>query len=352
MNILVIGAGAIGGYIGGKLAAQHRVTLLARARVAEAVRANGLTIIEPDPHHTARTTQHAIHNLMATDALDSAFAADIHFDLALFCVKAFDTAGAITPLRPYADRVDRFLTLQNGVSNEDVLGEAFGREKIIAGTILNPISVTQPGVVRLEKRKGGIGLAVVNRCNLIDPLVKVVRGTQLPVRVYRDYRAMKWSKLILNLIGNATSAILDMSTRETFADPRVFNVEVRMLREALAVMRAQSIRTVNLPGSPVQLLAFSVRYAPQALLQRILQPLVASGRGDKPPSLLVDMRSGKTHSEIDELNGAVVRAGEASGVKTPVNAELVNVLHDLLAGRAARTEWQRNIDRLIQLTSQ
>jgi len=157
--------------------------------------------------------------------------------------------------------------------------------------------------------------------------------------------------LILNLIGNATSAILDMPTRETFADQRVFKIEVMMLREALAVMRARSIGTVDLPGAPVRLLAFGIRFAPGFVLQRILQPMVGGGRGDKPPSLLVDMRSGRTQSEIDELNGAVVQAGQAIGVKTPVNAALVGIMHDLLEGKAVCAEWRRNVDRLVQLTA-
>ncbi len=226
---------------------------------------------------------------------------------------------------------------------------AFGRSKIISGTVLNPIAVPEIGVVRLEKAGRGIGLAPVE--GSIDPYVEVIRATQLPVRIYDDYRAMKWSKLILNLIGNATSAILDMPTRETFADQRVFKIEVAMLREALAVMRAQSIGTVDLPGSPVRLLAFGIRFAPLFILQRILQPMVGGGRGDKPPSLLVDMRSGKTQSEIDELNGAIVQAGKTIGVKTPVNAALVGIVHDLLEGKADRAEWQRNVDRLVELTA-
>ncbi len=347
MKILIVGAGAIGGYIGGKLATQHQVTFFDRARLVDAVRARGLTIIEPVAGDAARTTESGVSNISAEISLDNIFVQTPHFDLALFTVKAYDTLNVIELLRPYADRIDRFLTLQNGVSNEDKLGTAFGRAKIISGTILNPIAVPDPGVVRLEKLKRGIGLAAVE--GSLGAFKAVMRDTGLPVRVYHDYRAMKWSKLVLNLIGNATSAILDMPTRETFVDPRLFKIEAMMLREALNVMRANSIGTVDLPGSPVRLLALGIRYAPRSLLRRILQPIVAGGRGDKPPSLLVDMRSGKTQSEIDELNGAVVRAGEACGVKTPVNTVLVGIVHDLLTGKADRAEWRRNIDRLNRL---
>ncbi len=341
MNILVIGAGAIGGFLGGKLAAQHNVTFFDRASVVDVVCARGLRLIEP----AGETT---VTNLAAFTSLEEVFARTPHFDLALLCVKAYDTATAIQSLRPYADRTDHFLTPQNGVNNEDLLGAAFGRSKIISGTVLNPIAVPEPGVMRLEKAGRGLGLAPVE--GAIDPYVAAIRATQLPIRVYDDYRAMKWSKLFLNLIGNATSAILDMPTRETFADRRVFKIEVALLREALAVMRAQSIKAVDLPGSPVRLLALGIRFAPLFLLQRILQPIVAGGRGDKPPSLLVDMRSGRTQSEIDELNGAIVKAGKTSGVPTPVNAALVGIVHELLEGKADRAQWRGHVDRLAELT--
>jgi 2-dehydropantoate 2-reductase len=340
MNILIIGAGAIGGFIGGQLAAQYNVTVFDRAPLVEAVRARGLRIIQPESEHT-------VTNLAAFTSLEEAFARTARFDLAIVTMKAFDTPTAIQALRPYADRIERFLTPQNGVDNEDLLGAAFGRSKIISGTVLNPIAVPEIGVVKLEKAGRGLGLAPVE--SAVDPYVEVMRATQLPVRVYADYRAMKWSKLILNLIGNATSAILDMPTRETYADERVFNIEVAMLREALAVMQAQSIGTVDLPGSPVRLLAFGLRHAPRFLLKIILQPMVGGGRGDKPPSLLVDMRSGRTQSEIDALNGAIVKAGKSIGLPTPVNAALVGIVHDLLDGKADRAQWRRNIDQLVKL---
>ncbi len=342
MNILIIGAGAIGGYLGGKLAVQHNVTLFDRAPLVDAVRTRGLHLIEPE-------TETTVTNLTAGTSLDEIFARTPRCDLAIVCVKAYDTATAIQALRPYADRIDRILTPQNGVSNEDLLGAAFGPAKIISGTVLNPIGVPEIGAVRLEKRKGGVGLAPVQ--GPIDSVAEVMRGTRLPVHVYADYRSMKWSKLILNLIGNVTSAILDMTTRETFADRRLFKIEVAALRETVAVMRAKSIKPVPLPGYPVPWLVLGIRFAPLWLLHQIMQPMAAAGRGDKPPSLLIDLRSGRTKSEIDELNGAVVRAGQAIGVKTPINAALVNTLHDLLSGKVDRAEWRRNVDRLIALTA-
>ena len=344
MNILIIGAGAIGGYLGGKLAAHHHVTLYDRAGLVDAVRTRGLRLIEPEAEVT-------VDNLAAFTSLAEVFAHTPRFDLALCCVKAYDTAEVIEALRPYTDRIALWLTPQNGVANEDLLGQAFGREKIIAGTVLNPISIPEIGTVRLEKRKGGLGLAPIDPAGPIQPMANALASIGLPLRVYADYRAMKWSKLLLNLLGNATSAILDMNTLETFADRRVFAIEVAALREAIAVLDASRIKAVALPGYPVPLLVLALRYLPLPVLQPVLRRMAKSGRGAKQPSLLIDLNAGRPGSEIDALNGAVSQASGAIGVRTPVNDALTTIVRELVAGPIERAAWRRQVDRLVKLTS-
>ncbi len=373
MNVLVVGAGAIGGYVGAKLAlAGHAVTFVGRQPLAEAVAARGLRLIEPERASEIRDCQ-------VVTSVAAAFARPGRFDLALFTVKTYDTQAAIDELRPHVgpsvSRVDRILTLQNGVGGEEWLGEAFGREKIIAGTILNPVSIREPGVVVLEKRKGGIGLSaastneqrinesanegVVSRRppqrsggggrhlpSAAVELAEQIRRAGLRVLVYADYRAMKWSKLLLNLIGNATSAILDLNTMQVFSDKRIFTIEVAALREAIRVARADGIRLVDLPGYPVPLFTAAMRFLPLPLLQPVLIPFVARGRGSKMPSLHIDLSSGKCRSEIDELNGAVVRAGARLNIPTPANVLLVETFKDVQSGRAAWSEWRHRPDRL------
>ena len=342
MNTLVVGAGAIGGYVGARLAlAGHSVTLVGRPPLAEAVAARGLRLIEPE-------AEFEIRDCRAVISVVEAFAPAPKFDLALLTVKTYDAQSAIDELRPHTERVDRFLSLQNGLSGEGMLSEAFGAEKIVAGTILNPVSIREPGVIALEKRKGGIGLSAVSKEQRagVAALADEFRRAGFNVRAYADYRAMKWSKLLLNLIGNATSAILDLNTLQVFADKRAFAVEVAALREALRVARADGIRFAGLPDYPVPLLVAALRFLPLALLQPLLLPLAAGGRGRKLPSLHIDLAGGRRCSEIDELNGAVVRAGARLGVPTPANVLLVDTFKELLAGRVARPEWRGRADRL------
>jgi 2-dehydropantoate 2-reductase len=339
--VLVVGAGAIGGYVGARLAlAGHAVTLVGRAVFVDAVLAHGLRLIAPDG-------EWHIERRRATTALKDACADDARFDLALLAVKTYDTAQAIEQLRPYADRIEWFWSLQNGVENEDLLGEAFGRTKIIAGTILNPVSMPEPGWVRLEKLKGGIGLAALDApARRVTWLSDVLAAAGFRVRAYGDYRAMKWSKLLLNLIGNASSAILDRTTLELFRDKLVFAIEIAALRETLRVARAHNIGWVSLPGYPVPLMVAALRLLPLPILQPLMQPLVAKGRGNKMPSLHADLATGKPGSEVDALNGVVVRLGESHGVDTPANALLLDTLHALQSGRASRATWRHRADKL------
>lgn len=339
MKIVVVGAGAIGGWMGGKLAAIGQdVVLVARPQLAPVLSEKGLRILEPE-HETT------VHPSVVTDP-GQAFVGSMPADLVLVCVKTFDTRAAVQELRPYAAKFRAILSLQNGISNEDILAEAFGVDKVIAGTTTHPVVAPEPGVVRSEKKQGGIGLATVGGQD-VRGWVELFNKTGIVTRRYTDYRAMKWSKLLLNLIGNATSAILNMNTARVFADRRLVALEVAQLREAIAVMRALKLKPVSLPGYPVPLLVAAVRFLPIPIVGLIMQPLVVSGRKEKLPSLLLELNRQRAKSEVDELNGAVARAGQSLGVPTPINATLTATLGLITQLPSQREAWKENVERLL-----
>ena len=364
LHIVVVGAGAVGGWVGGRLAlAGHAVTLVGRKGLIDAVGAGGLRLRAPDEHKGPTESQ--VTDIQVVTSIAEAVTHG-PFDLAVFSVKSYDTQNAISELQtvegPISGPVDRsqaqgwgrptFISFQNGVHSEPALIEAFGAERIVAGAEMNPISAPFAGTVVLEKRRGGLGLAPCTPGASVERWVRVFDQAVLPTRAYPDYQAMKWSKLLLNLIGNASSAILDMSTPEVYADPRLLRLEVAMLREGVAVMRGLGLRPVALPGYPVPLLAWSVRWAPRVALGPVLRKMVAGGRGEKPPSLLLDLRSGRQRSEIAELNGAIVRAGEQIGVPTPINRALTETLIRLVEGRIQRESIRRQPGVLLALAAE
>jgi 2-dehydropantoate 2-reductase len=354
LRIVVVGAGAVGGWVGGRLAlGGHSVTLVGRQHVVDVVSGDGLRL--QFPNQTNRVQELVVRELNAVTSVADA-ARYGPYDLALITVKTFDTEEAIAQLRAVEREVGwgnpHILSLQNGVRSEELLAEAFGPERVIAGTDLNPISVLAPGEILLEKRRGGIGLAPVVVGASVERWAQVFDRDVLPTHVYDDYRTMKWSKLLLNLVGNASAAILDMSSVEIYDDPRLNGLEIEMLLEALAVMRGLGLKPVGLPGYPVPLLAFGVRRAPPFVSRLILRKMVANGRGQKPPSLLQDMRNGREHCEVGDLNGAVVRAGEATGIPTPVNRTLTELLTRLFEKRLQWENIRRQPAVLLAVTAE
>ncbi|MGQ0603392.1 MAG: ketopantoate reductase family protein, partial [Anaerolineales bacterium] len=192
----------------------------------------------------------------------------------------------------------------------------------------------------------GVGVALGHP--LSTPLVTAFDRAQLNARGYASASAMKWSKLLANLIGNATSAILDMPVAGIYRHAQLFKLEMAMLRECLAVMRAKRIDVVDLPGTPVRALAWGTRL-PATLARPLIRRAVASGRGGKMPSFHIDLHSGRGRTEVGWLHGAVVRHGAACGVATPVNRALTETLEALSDGQRPLTEFRQRPEALLRL---
>jgi 2-dehydropantoate 2-reductase len=158
---------------------------------------------------------------------------------------------------------------------------------------------------------------------------------------------MKWSKMLTNLLANATSAILGMTPAEIFAHPGLYRLEIGQLSEALKVMEAQDLHAVNLPGTPVRLLALAVNRFPAWLSRPFLRRAVGAGRGGKMPSFYIDLYGGRGTSEVDYLNGAVVRFGERLGINTPANRHLNQTLLGLTRGDIPLGEFTRQPEKLL-----
>jgi 2-dehydropantoate 2-reductase len=156
---------------------------------------------------------------------------------------------------------------------------------------------------------------------------------------------MKWSKMLTNLIANATSAILDMTAVEVLSHAGLYKLEMGQLRETLAVMEAQDIHVVDLPGTPVRTLA-KIPDRP-SFLRPLVARVLGGGRGGKMPSFHIDLHAGRGKSEVDWLNGAVVRAGQKNMVPTPVNQLLNDTLQALTLGEIPLEEFARQPEKLL-----
>lgn len=343
LRILVMGAGAIGCFLGGSLAGRgHQVTLVGRPPLMERIAAAGLIIQWPD--QPAQT----VFPRTATGVE----AAGAGYDFILLTVKSPDTGRAAQQLAAGGGMSDqsRLVSFQNGIGNEEQLAEIFSSQVIMAGAITIPIQTPEPGVIRVSKAKGGIGLAPLTESQPLQQLAEALRQAGLVSQTYADYRAMKWSKLMLNIVTNAASAILNLPPAQIIARPELFDLEIAALRECEQVMQAQQIRPVRLPGYPVDWLArlVAAQWLPGPLKRAILRPFMVSGRGTKMPSLQIDLAAGRPSSEIDALNGAIVRAGQKFGIATPTNQALTKILSGLVAGELNWAEYQNQPLKLIE----
>jgi len=345
MKTLTFGAGAIGTYVGGSLAlAGHQVVFIERPRAVEELRERGLRL------DLTLNKQRKLRDASRIDPSGFVIVSTLEealrygpFDVALFALKSYDTLAALEGIKPFADKMPPILCLSNGVDNEPAIVEALGRDKVIYGTVTSAIGRRAAGDIVLEKLRG-IGVAKGHA--LSERLVAALNEAHLNVRLFDDAASMKWSKMLTNLIANPSSAILDMTASEVFANKDLYKLEIDILRECLAVMKAQKLEAVDLPGTPVRALAYATTL-PLWLSLPLLSRAAGAGRGDKMPSFHIDLHSGRGKSEVEYLHGAVVRVGEKYNVPTPVNKVLTETLMALTRKEIPLEEFAHQPKRLL-----
>jgi 2-dehydropantoate 2-reductase len=341
LNVLVFGAGAIGTYIGGSLAlVGNHVLFLEQPGVAEELRAHGLRLDLKNRRDSSFSVPPS--SFTVAESLTEAFHQG-HFDIAIYALKSFDTATALEGMKQFVTQMPPILCLSNGVDNEPALAELLGPDKVIAGTVTSSVARHAVGDITLEKLRG-VGVADGHPLSLC--LWEVLNDAFLNARLYPRPADMKWSKMVTNLMVNTTVAILDMTPRAVLAYPGLFRLEITILREALAVMKAQAIRLVDTPGTPVRLLALAA-HLPAFISRPVMIKAVGGGRGGKMPSFHINLYAGRGKSEVEWLNGAVVRYGLKFGVPTPINKQLTGILLSLTLGEIPLTEFRGQPEKLL-----
>lgn len=296
MHIAVMGAGAVGCYYGALLArAGHSVTLVGRPALVEAVHAHGLWL------DSAAFTG-AVPLQASTDP-----AAARQAQLVLFCVKSGDTETAGAQLRPHLAPDAQVLSLQNGVDNAARLEQVLGRP-VIPAVVYVAVEMAGPGRVRHRGR----GDLVIGPSPHSAALAVQLGQAGIATTVSDTVHEALWAKLVINCVYNALSAIGQQPYGALIQAEGARQVMADVFAECLAVAGAQGI---TLPETMWQdTLSISVSMAGQR------------------SSTAQDLARGKP-SEIDHLNGSIVRLGAACGIATPVNRSLWCVVK-LLEARA------------------
>ncbi|MCX7147130.1 MAG: 2-dehydropantoate 2-reductase [Sulfuritalea sp.] len=297
MKTAVMGAGAVGCYYGGMLArAGHEVILIGRQQHVEAVRRDGLFL---------DTKAFQAHVPMQADTAVSAMQGA---KLVLCCVKSTDTESAATDMAPYLEPDAVVLSLQNGVDNAERLQAALGRE-VVPTVVYVATEMAGPGHVKHHGR----GELVIGPSAASDRLAKLFADAGVPVQISDNVTGALWAKLIINCAYNALSAITQLPYGRLVQGAGVEQVMHDVVQECLAVARAAGIAVSGDMWEAVQRIAQTM----PGQLSSTAQDLARH----KP-------------SEIDHLNGYVVRKGEALGIATPVN----RVLHATVRLLEARSD--------------
>lgn len=338
MRILVLGAGAIGTYTGCSLIeAGADVIFFDRPETCEWIKQNGLSVVREN------ATIHISQPDCVSD-LNAAFSRN-SYDLAILAVKSFDTEGIVNQLKPFSS-LPPFLSLQNGVENESWLATQLPASDIIYGSVTTAINRKATGEVVVERLRG-IGLA--GKHPIVDKTIALFNRAELVASEipYKNAMAMKWSKMLTNLLTNAQAAILQMLPSQIMADSRLFAVEAEQMREAFRVMSMLNFPVIDLPGTPIRLMKFLFTRFPCWLARPVMAKAAGQGRGDKLPSLLMDIQAGRRQSEVHYLNGAVSHFGKQIGIATPVNQFLNETLQKIAEGEIPEELYNREPARML-----
>jgi len=324
VRTLIVGGGAIGQFFAARLAqAAQDVVVLARPREAEALNAQGVSLICGGRELTFRVSAAASNSDPLLDG---------SFELVVVAVKAYSTgeAGALIAGLESC-RAASVLTVQNGVGNEEELSKALGADRIVAGALTVAVDRVDTTVVAATAR-GGLCLAPMGGGSH-NWLIAALSAGGLVVQASSGWRSLKWSKLCINILGNAVCAALDWMPSQVYADPAAFAFERACLLETLAVMTTLGIRPMNLIDYPAAVLARAVKVLPPPVLRMTLSGRVSRARGDKLPSLLADLRARRPRSEVTALNGAVASHALSAGATAPSNERISSVVAGIASGR-------------------
>ena len=227
------------------------------------------------------------------------------------------------------------------IGNEGTLASVLGPDRVLAATMTTAVQMIEPGILRVERQRG-YGLAADHP--LTSQLQSEMTQAGLRTHIYQDPDQMKWSKLLTNIVTNATSAITGWPPKRVLEHPGLYRLEIEALREAVQVMSHKGLSPQSLPKVPTGLFGRAI-FLPPPLIQPILCRIVSSGRGDKLPSFHYDI--GRGRSEVHWLNGAVVQEGRRSDVPTPANAVLTETMLALIDGSADPSQFRQQPARLL-----
>lgn len=298
-QIMIVGAGSVGGYFGAHLAKNDpNVSFLLRPRTCEAVRKNGLAIRSAGGNFT-------VHPKVSSDPRELPPP-----DLIILGVKSYDLDEVLDQLEPVLTKKTVILTLQNGVDVEDRILARLHRDCVVGGVAFVYSKIVEPGVIEHYKRGAvTVGEMMGHKSGRVQAIVDVFKHAGIPCQLSEDIRKRKWEKMCWNCVFNPITVLINDRVAKALDHPEMLGVIRQIVGEVAAVSA-----TLKVPLAPD--IAEKTIQATQAIR-------------DIHTSMYDDWKAGRP-TEIDFLNGYIVRKGLELGIPTPVNEALTAMVKTVM----------------------
>lgn len=306
MNILVMGAGAMGSAVGGFMAmAGHEVTLVGRALHINAIAQRGLHISGIWGEY--RTSN--LHTAVSIDLIPSQ-----QFDLIFIAVKSYDTEKAVISILPLLTGNTLVCSYQNGLGNAEMIANHVGWERTLGARVIYGVRITDPGAIEITVIAEPTAIGAYH--NAVDgQRVRVaadaMNEAKLPTVYSENIQTLLWNKVAYNCALNPLSALLDVPYGELSKSYYTRKVMNDVVGELYTVAHAKKISL-----EPDSHEGYMTRF-----YEKLLPPTAAHYA-----SMREDLRQGR-RTEIDALNGAITRFGAEHSLSCPVNALLTALIH-------------------------
>lgn len=306
MRILVMGAGAMGTVAGGFMArAGHHVVLVGRSPHMDAIARHGLKI-------TGIWGEHLVASLVARTNVAGLTKGE--FDLILITVKSYDTRAAVEAILPLVDERTLVCAYQNGLGNAETIAEAVGWERTIAARAIYGVRITEPGVAEVTVIAQPTALGVFRigpPPDRVKHIVDAMDAALMPTVYTERIESVLWAKVAYNCALNPLSALLDVPYGSLAETGYTRDIIAGVITELYSVGHAMRV-----PLDPDT----SAEYL-RLLFDQLIPPTAAHYA-----SMREDIRR-RRRTEIDALNGAIVRYGAQHNIACPVNATLTRLVH-------------------------
>ena len=306
-----MGAGAIGCYLGGSLAAAGApVTFVGRPRTLGALAANGLTVTDLDGR---KATVPASRLRLATEV-----PADARPSLVLLCVKSGATAEAAAQLSAALPALTPVVSMQNGISNAATAAQAGTGLTVLPGMVPYNVAELSAGAFH----RGTAGRLVAQQHAALTPWVPLFERAGVPLDLVADALPIQWGKLLLNL-NNPVNALSGLPLRAELMERGYRRCFAALVEEALDVLARAGIEPAQVTAVPARRLLTILRL-PSPLFRMVAARMLkidAKARSSMADDLALGRRT-----EVDALSGEVVRLAQAHGLSAPRNARMVELL--------------------------